>query len=76
MSHSLMDNIPRGDGTLNDLAQNLQDVVRHINTLRYPDGCFPCLLADKYSKNDANKALELTRKIVQHVKSKYFDDYL
>lgn len=76
ISHSLCHNIPKGDTTLEYLAQKLERVIIHINRLRYPDSCLPCLPAERYSKDDAEKALELSNEILEHVKSKYFGDHM
>lgn len=71
LSHNLADNIPDSDGRLTDLALQLKGILRDVNLLRYPDhqGTIP---ADRYSRDNATQALQITNEVLQYVSGKYF----
>lgn len=71
LSHNLTDNIPDFDGRLTDLALQLKGILRDVNLLRYPDhqGTIP---ADRYSRDNATQALQITNEVLQYVSWKYF----
>ncbi|CAC5378607.1 unnamed protein product [Mytilus coruscus] len=70
LSHCLTANVPDFDGKLRDLALQLDDICGNVNRLRYPD--FQGIPADRYPRDTAREALQISNEIVNYVSLKYF----
>lgn len=72
LSHSLTANLPDCDSKLRDLALQLGNICGNVNRMRYPD----CqgIPADKYPRELAKTALQISEEIVNYVSKKYFPE--
>ncbi|VDI02992.1 Hypothetical predicted protein [Mytilus galloprovincialis] len=72
LSHSLTANLPDYDSKLRDLALQLGNICGNVNRMRYPD----CqgIPADKYPRELAKTALQISEEIVNYVSKKYFPE--
>lgn len=71
-SHSLTANLPDCDSKLRDLALELDNICGNVSRMRYPD----CqgIPADKFSREVAKTALQISDEIVIYVSKKYFPE--
>lgn len=69
LTHSFKDNIPKNDDSLSSDCVELNKLIKTIEMMRYP--CDNLIPADRYTPNQATKALNLTEKILRHVSETY-----